>query len=244
MLMAMQVGKAQAAADAWAPEGSVDMLALFSASLPLGPTASDGSGGSSGRRSRAAAALPLPPLPLPPLPFALPLLPLPDAAAVSALGSLPAFDPVAAAAYLLNPTAAANLAAAATALAEQPEGKEDSLADAASFPAVLAAPAPAPSLPPVGQPFNMTSALTSHLSDVAGPGDVEMHGEAWGAIGLEGAASTLPRTAVRPDPRSHTPPHTPLLTHPSLQTPPPRPRPTWPLPSCGASWRPAPPAPR
>ena len=193
--MAIQAGsKAQASAPAvaWAPEASADVLALFAAPLPLAATTSGGSSGSSARRAAAAAALPLPPLPLPPLPFALPLPPLPDAAGAALGGlqqpaaALPAFDPVAAAAYLLNPSAA-NLAAATAAPAEQPAGGEDSLADAASCPALPAAPAPslpAAGLPAVGQPFRMASALTSHLSDVAGPGDAEMHGER--RLGLQG----------------------------------------------------------
>jgi hypothetical protein len=101
---------------------------------------------------------------------------------------LPAFDPAAAAAaFMINPVAAAAAAtfAAAATMAEQQAAQsqqpqlaqsqqlEESMADAASFP-VAAAPTLAAT---PGGPPKVASALTSHLSDMAGPADSEMFGE-------------------------------------------------------------------
>ena len=186
------LGKQQGAA--WAGMGmldpSADVLAMFQAPLPPLPTGSGGSrssGGGAGQRAAAAAALPLPPLP-----FALP--PLPDAGA-GVLGGLPlpAFDAAAAAAaaFMLNPAAAAaaaTFAAAATMAEAQQQQLEESMADAVSCPAGLqaagtaaaggaaAAAAGPAAATPGGQFKAAASALTSHLSDMAGP-DAEMHGK-------------------------------------------------------------------
>lgn len=160
-------------APSWATGASLDVLSMFQA-----PTnTSGGSSGSGSRRRSRAAVQPLP-LPLPA--FALPPMPADVLSSLPSAAALPPFDPVAAAAFLLNPMAAAAAAtfAAAATMAEQQ--LEESMADAVSCPAAPAGavPAVAPGLAATpGAQFKMASALTSHLSDVAGPGDAEMHGE-------------------------------------------------------------------
>lgn len=139
---------------------------------------------------------------LPPLPEPAAFNPAATAAAAAVLGALQpsagvfaaapplppaAFDPAAAAAFMLNPVAAAAAAtfAAAATLAEQQQQQqalEESMADAASFPTEAALRAcggeQAPSIAAgTGHVTpHVASALTSHLSDMAGMVDAEMHG--------------------------------------------------------------------
>lgn len=198
-MLAPLLGLGAQAGPSWAGMGlldpTADVLAMFQGPLPPLPTASNGSGSSGDSANRraqaAAAAMPLPPLPA----FVLP--PLPDASSLLGSLPLPALDPAAAAAFAIHPAAAAaaaTFAAAATmADTQQQQQAEESMADAASCPAAMQAAAAAlaaataaggappaalagpAAATPVCQAKVVASALTSHLSDMAGP-DAEMHG--------------------------------------------------------------------
>lgn len=193
-------------AQGWA-EASADVLAMFQQPLPLpvADSLNDGSGGASRARSRSQQLPPLP-LPatagfsfagLPPLPEPAAFTPAATAAAAAVLGALQpsvglfsvvsalqptALEPATAAALLLRPMAAAATFAAAATLAEQQQQEmEESMADAVSFPAAAApggGEGQAPSIGLVGHATPIAaSALTSHLSDMPGVVDSEMHGE-------------------------------------------------------------------
>ena len=198
-MLAPLLGLGAQSGPSWAGMGlldpTADVLAMFQGPLPPLPTASNGSGSSGDSANRraqaAAAAMPLPPLPA----FVLP--PLPDASSLLGSLPLPALDPAAAAAFAIHPAAAAaaaTFAAAATmADTQQQQQAEESMADAASCPAAMQAAAAAlaaataaggappaalagpAAATPVDQAKVVASALTSHLSDMAGP-DAEMHG--------------------------------------------------------------------
>ncbi|KAL4443018.1 hypothetical protein ABPG77_008509 [Micractinium sp. CCAP 211/92] len=208
LLMPVLAKHAPGQAQGWA-EASADVLAMFQLPLPAADSRSDGSDGARHGNGSAQQMPPLPlPLPslaafsfasLPPLPEPAAYNPAASAAAAVVLSALQppagvfaapaplppaAFDPAAAAALMLNPVAAAaaaTFAAAATLAEQQQHGLEESMADAASFPAA-AAPlvgggeqAPSAGAGTGHATPRVASALTSHLSDMPGMADSEMH---------------------------------------------------------------------
>jgi hypothetical protein len=171
---------------AWA-DPSADVLAMFQAlpvpatQHPRGVAAYGSLGSRRGSRSRAAQ---LPLLPSMPAAFAFPLPPMPEAAGSDALPStglfaappLPSLDP---AAFFAHRAPGFE---ATTSLGGQQQLVEESMAEAVSWPLPASASQPAGPAPHAGVAATpggarVASALTSHLSDVAGAAcESEMHG--------------------------------------------------------------------